>query len=170
MAIDAIRCVRLIALNNALKDKQDIEYIWRRIERWYSKAFHTPLHLVCALPRLDVYQAYIEDRYEELTDEDLHKELQELLLPEDALERSLVKTKDDAAMNDLEKKVRQQNIENAQNNLVLKKQEKSNSIGKANIDKKLLENIDGLGKALEDIKAAFGPEDGFSLDFADLKE
>ena len=38
----------------------------RRIFRWYSKNFSTPLHEVADLPLEDVLQAYYEDTYERL--------------------------------------------------------------------------------------------------------
>jgi hypothetical protein len=47
--------------------------MYRRIFRWYSKAFSTPLHEVDALPLDDVLLAYWEERFEEMEDKDLEE-------------------------------------------------------------------------------------------------
>jgi hypothetical protein len=60
--------------------KPDIEAYYRHIFRWYSKNFHTPLHIVETLAEEDVLIAYYESAYEELSEEareDLMTELTE---------------------------------------------------------------------------------------------
>jgi hypothetical protein len=51
----------------------------RSILRWYSKTFHTALHVVEDLPLEDVLTAYYESTYEDLEDEQRAKEIAELL-------------------------------------------------------------------------------------------
>lgn len=56
------------------------EEAWlRHIFRWYSRTFHTPLHQVEELPIEDVLQAFYEDRYEDMEEEERKKEIAELL-------------------------------------------------------------------------------------------
>jgi hypothetical protein len=46
--------------------KPDMAASLRRIFRWYSKTFSTPLHIVDDLPLEDILQAYFEDMYENM--------------------------------------------------------------------------------------------------------
>lgn len=55
----------------------------RRIFRWYSQTFHTPLHQVEELPIVEVLQAFYEEKYEGMEEEDREKELLELLETEE---------------------------------------------------------------------------------------
>lgn len=59
---------RLIALNTVLHPDTDPDYELRRIFRWFSKTFNTPLAQVYGLPLDEVLQHYYEARYEELED------------------------------------------------------------------------------------------------------
>ena len=56
------RALRLQALRSVLgagdPDFNDSEYQLRCIFRWYSKNFHTPLHVVSTLDEEEVLQAY----------------------------------------------------------------------------------------------------------------
>jgi hypothetical protein len=74
------KAARVLALKSVLYP-DDLYYL-RRIFRWYSRNFHTPLHVVGELPLEDVLEAYYEDNYEHLTSDDdptkLTEELQEL--------------------------------------------------------------------------------------------
>jgi hypothetical protein len=72
--------VRLIALDLVFNSQRktpkelDPDYPVRRIFRWYSKAFHTPLHLVEELPLYDVLLAYWEEQFEALNERELEME------------------------------------------------------------------------------------------------
>ncbi len=69
--------VQLLAL--ASIKKPDGNYFIRRICRWYSREFSTPLHEVEALPLDYVLQNYFESIYEELEEEDFDKRVAEVL-------------------------------------------------------------------------------------------
>jgi hypothetical protein len=58
----------------------DPEYRFRKIFRWYSETFSTPLHLVDTLPLEDVVRAWCENEYEEMTDEELERTVKELAI------------------------------------------------------------------------------------------
>lgn len=57
---------RLLALRAVLHPKSDPGYQLRKVFRWYSQAFYTPLHEVYELPLADVLEHYFECHYEEL--------------------------------------------------------------------------------------------------------
>lgn len=77
--------IRLAAM--AAVKKPDNDYDVRVIHRWYSKTFHTPLHLVSELDQDDVFQAYWESHYEEMEEERREEEIALLLeTPEDLVE------------------------------------------------------------------------------------
>lgn len=66
--------------------RHDGEYRLRSIYRWYSRTFHTPLHQVPDLDTLDVLQAFYEDRYGDMKEDELHAEILELIkTPEEEL-------------------------------------------------------------------------------------
>lgn len=51
----------------------------RSIFRWYSKTFHTPLHITESLPKEHILQTYFESTFEEMSEEDLKAELEYIL-------------------------------------------------------------------------------------------
>lgn len=67
--VQAIRDV--LAFRRDTKVREDSQYPLRRIFRWYSKTFHTPLHEVGDLPMEDVMRAYWEEHFEEMDEERL---------------------------------------------------------------------------------------------------
>ena len=74
------------ALVSALEEDSDFEV--RRILRWYSKTFHTPLHEVEDLPSGEVFRAYFEDSIADMHREQLLEQARLLLeTPEDRLAR-----------------------------------------------------------------------------------
>ncbi len=46
-------------------------YSLRTVYRWYSREFATPLHLVHTLPYTEVLQAYFEDQFENMSEDEL---------------------------------------------------------------------------------------------------
>ncbi len=70
-AFDAIRwqALRDVYLTRKEKDGADPNYFFRKIFRWYSKEFSTPLHLVEELPVQDIMQAWYEQTFEDLEDQ-----------------------------------------------------------------------------------------------------
>lgn len=87
--IDYFKAVQLTALNNVLKFKYGKsapdEYYIRRIFAFYSKNFYTPLYKVYELPLHHVLEAYFENIYEGMDDEDLNEIRLELLKTEEQL-------------------------------------------------------------------------------------
>lgn len=72
------RSICILAYNSVLKS-DDRDYNLRRIFRWYSEKFHTPLHKVDSLPLEDVLTHYYESIYEAMSEEDLEQAKDELL-------------------------------------------------------------------------------------------
>jgi primosomal protein N' len=91
MAIEWPRALRILALKEALSTEPSHDYFIRKVFRWYSKTFSTPLHQVYDLPLFDVMQAYYDESYANLADEkespELHEELSTLSKSEDELEQ-----------------------------------------------------------------------------------
>lgn len=72
-----VKAARLLALKAVLDP--DEEYYVRRVFRWYSRNFHTPLHMVPDLPLEEVLEAYYENVYEEVVAEDEPGKLEEAI-------------------------------------------------------------------------------------------
>jgi succinate dehydrogenase flavin-adding protein (antitoxin of CptAB toxin-antitoxin module) len=79
--MDLLKAVQLVAMKAVVKPDQ--AFLVRRIHRWYSKTFCTPLAEVEDLPLLDVLQTYFEERYQEMSEEDLAREKEQLLQTEE---------------------------------------------------------------------------------------
>ena len=171
--MDPVRAIKLIALKNVMKQEANPEAQWRRVARWYSKTFSTPLHEVDNLPKLDVVQAYFEDHYQEMEEAELHNELQEILKSEDETQAALNKSKEDLEMDKMAKEAAEHNKKIKSLPKKAAKEEKEPKLEKFEATKDLLDSLDGLGAALTSIKSAVkeaeGP-DSFELDFSGLKE
>lgn len=91
MSIEWPRALRILALKEALSEEPSYDYFIRKVFRWYSKTFSTPLHQVYELPLFDVMQAYYEDIYANLADEkdtpEFHEQLSNLSKSEVELEK-----------------------------------------------------------------------------------
>lgn len=79
--MDLFQAIRLRALKAVLHP--DREYLIRRTLRWYSKTFHTPLHVVEEMPVEDVIVAYYEEQYAQMSEDQLAAEKEELLTPDE---------------------------------------------------------------------------------------
>ena len=88
-----LRDLRLLAMHAVVKESGD--YNLRYIFRWYSRTFHTPLHVVENLPIDDILQHYYEVEYENLTDPERVTEIEHLLLNPEALMK--LRREEDAA-------------------------------------------------------------------------
>lgn len=75
--MDRFKALRLLAIKAVLEP--DNEAHLRHVFRWYSKTFHTPLHIVETLDEDDVLQAFYESWFEDMNEDDREKELAELL-------------------------------------------------------------------------------------------
>lgn len=71
------QAIQLVALHAVLTKPQ--EYRIRKVCRWYSRTFSTPLNDVYALPLHDVFQAYWESQFEDMDAEELEDVRTELL-------------------------------------------------------------------------------------------
>lgn len=68
--MNTFEALNLIALKGAIQP--DAESNLRYVMRWYSKLFHTPLHVVMQeVPIEDVWLAFYEERYSGLKRDDL---------------------------------------------------------------------------------------------------
>jgi hypothetical protein len=76
--MDLYQALRLQALRAVMCP--DKEYFIRRTLRWYSKTFHTPLHEVEDIPLEVVLQAFYEEHFEAMSQEDREAERQDLLV------------------------------------------------------------------------------------------
>jgi len=68
--------IKAKALRSVLKP--DTDYYLRRVYRWYSKTFHTPLETTFDLPVEFVLREYFEEYFENLEEEDLDFQLEEM--------------------------------------------------------------------------------------------
>ena len=78
--MNVYKAIKLLSFRNVTSQDADAEYILRKIFRWYSKTFYTPLHTIPDLPLEDVLQAYYECHYEELNLDQLEEERKLLII------------------------------------------------------------------------------------------
>jgi len=81
--MDQFKALQILALKEVTSETPSADFQLRSIFRWYSKTFHTPLHVVYTLPEYDILQAYYEDIYEELNESsegqpNIHRLMEEL--------------------------------------------------------------------------------------------
>lgn len=89
MGIDYAKAVRILALREVAREESTPEYSLRRVLRWYSRTFHTPLHVVYRLPVHDILVAYYEETFQGWKDNSAAEYLEEL--------RELSMTEEEAA-------------------------------------------------------------------------
>lgn len=86
MAIENLNPLRIQALRGVWKPDHDSTL--RRVFRWYSEKFHTPLHEVPDLPLEDILLNWFEVHYEQMEPEEKHNLGLELLeTPEERRKR-----------------------------------------------------------------------------------
>jgi len=83
--MDGVRDLQTLALHAVLKKTG--AYNLRYIFRWYSQRFHTPLHVVEALPLEDVLRHYYECEYEDLEPHEIANAIKLLSLTDEELAR-----------------------------------------------------------------------------------
>lgn len=91
--------LRIIAMRNVMSQDPPNDYTLRHIYRWYSKEFHTPLHVVDNLPRHFILTHYYEAHYEALRDDSqaensLNEEIQGLINPKDESAEEVMRVQD----------------------------------------------------------------------------
>ena len=156
--MDRLRAIQIIALKEVLSDKQSQDFQLRSIFRWYSKTFHTPLHIVEELPEFDILQAYFEDQYEQLNQsdqgqthiqkliEDLSKTEEEVLLEEKRKDEDDVWAFQEQKLNERKNLGKDKATIEANKK---KAKEKLNRDRKAAKELESLQNKDSLGARLE---------------------
>jgi hypothetical protein len=103
-----VKAARLLALKSVLNPDED--YYLRRVFRWYSRTFHTPLHVVPDLPLEDILEAYYEHVYEEIVAEDepdkVNSAIRELVeTEEERIQREMEEEGQDLVTEDFLRKV-----------------------------------------------------------------
>lgn len=92
--------------------KPDTEYFLRRIYRWYSKTFHTPLQEVFDIPVEFILKEYFEEYFENMEEDDRDEQLVLLTESEEARKRRLESQDyEDAGEHELMEMSRKQNEE-----------------------------------------------------------
>lgn len=91
--------LQLLALRAV--EKPDGEARLRGICRWYSKTFHTPLHVVEELDEDDVLTAYFESIYEEM-EESERQDIMRQLLETDEQKAARARARDEEAAESFE--------------------------------------------------------------------
>lgn len=96
--MDYFKACRALALHAVISDDPAPDYSLRRVFRWYSEKFHTPLHLVEELPVHDILQHYYEATFEDMAAEPakLRDELIELSESDEEAEARQLKRERDA--------------------------------------------------------------------------
>ena len=89
--MDLALAIRRVALAEVVGDGYTLAYFYRKICRWYSREFSTPLHEVEKLPITDVLTHYYESHYEDLMGADRLEDLEEerIKLTETEAERKI---------------------------------------------------------------------------------
>lgn len=146
MAIEWPRALRILALKEALSEEPSHDYFIRKVFRWYSKTFSTPLHLVYELPLFDIMQAYYEESYANLADEkespELHEELSNLSKSEDELEKDkLQKDKEEVDLWLMEKDMASDNKQDAEKIALQKKKIAEEKLRR---DREVAKQVDAL--------------------------
>lgn len=186
--MDRVRAIQIIALKEVLSKNQSAEFQLRSVSRWYSKTFHTPLHVVETLPEFDVLQAYFEDQYEDLNSSNegqaqIQKLLEDLAKTDEELELEAKRQDEDDVWAYKEEKIAKAS-ESSNDSATLAKnkkkaKEKLDRDRKAAKELEKLQDKDALGAKFEPEKAEVAPIndipdfemnfDGLDLgDFADL--
>lgn len=101
--MNLFNAIQTLALRDVLKP--DGEYQLRRIMRWYSKTFATPLHLVAELPLEDVLRAYYEEEFERMEEDE--RERQRVALSQSEEERREAQSKQEKEEEELDEFVQQ---------------------------------------------------------------
>jgi hypothetical protein len=102
-----IQELRVIAVGECMEGTPG--YNWRRFCRAYSRAFHTPLHLVLggAVPAEEVARAVIEENLDAKDDEELMAYAQEAIGTDESEERLI---REQVEMFEAEEEVRQERL------------------------------------------------------------
>lgn len=101
--MEVFEAIQIQALKSVLDPDDD--YLMRKVFRWYSEKYHTPLHVVDDLPMDDVLQTYFEYVYENTSKRQLNQIKKHLLeTPEEREKREKAKEKSASTKKKKEKK------------------------------------------------------------------
>lgn len=125
--------IKAKALRSVLKP--DTDYYLRRVYRWYSKTFHTPLETAFDLPVEFVLREYFEEYFENLEEEELDFQLEEVTETDEQRKQRL-------SAEDADKKAEQELLEMARN---------QNANKKIPGPSKLPEQITKLGEVIKEV-------------------
>jgi len=121
------------------------------------------------LPRLDILQHYIEEQYDQMEDQELHQELDRLLMNEDEVQAAIAKAKDDAEMDKLMAQTKAENSQHGATAHAIKEKEEDPKVERLSLPQDVLDSLDGLGKSITDIKKTLEENpSSFDMDFSDL--
>jgi primosomal protein N' len=112
--MDPIEAIRTQALLDVMEE--DFLYHYRRICRWYSQRFYTPLPQVETMHEDEVLRAFFETRFEEMSKAERKKQALELTeTPEEAKARKKLEDEksDDAFLDKVAKRARKENKKQA---------------------------------------------------------
>lgn len=83
--------IKMIKINAIMAIKKpDYNAFLRRIFRWYSKTFYTPLKDVEDMPVVEVLEAYYEELYDKMEEADLKQEMIRLSMTEEEWTKKLI--------------------------------------------------------------------------------
>ena len=80
--------IKIAALRVALKP--DSEYFIRKVSRWFSTTYHTPISQVYDMPIEEVLQAFFEAKYEAMDEDQLQEELVSVIETEEQRKERLL--------------------------------------------------------------------------------
>ncbi len=111
--MDSVEAIRIRALLDVI-ESQDFLYHYRRVCRWYSKTFFTPLHEVEELPMDYVLQQFFETQFEDMKAPERKKLAIELTETEKEKKKRIKEEKrksDEAFLKKIAKKAKQDEVE-----------------------------------------------------------
>lgn len=149
------KALQLLTLKELQSGDPSEDYRWRWYFRWYSKTFHTPLHLVYDIPKYDIIQAYWEEHFEGLDETQLALELEEALKTDKELEEeALTKSADELETKKFAEMAEKEEQASKEKALAKQKKAREELISKQEADRKATDN---LIKALGDFSEAVKP-------------
>ena len=107
--MDTVEAIRVIALRDVLMGGSS--YNLRFLHRWFSKTFSTPLQDVYALDINELLQAFFEEKYESMDEDEREQARQDLLESEEEKQTKISqRDADRAAEEELVKMSQTQNV------------------------------------------------------------
>lgn len=86
--MDPYEAIKIAALRVALKP--DTDYFIRKVSRWFSTTYHTPISQVYDMPIEEILQAFFEAKYDAMDEEQLKIELESVIETEEQRKERLL--------------------------------------------------------------------------------